>query len=123
MDLCGQRFGRLLALEQVPATKRGAIWRCRCDCGNEKTVASYKLRTKNTSSCGCYHRDSVIARSTTHGHAARRKTAPEYNIWCWMKQRCCDPKCHAYRSYGGRGIFVCDRWLYDFSAFFADMGP
>ena len=32
--------------------------------------------------------------------------------WAWksMKQRCQNPRCKAYRNYGGRGIGVCDRW-------------
>lgn len=28
-----------------------------------------------------------------------------------MKQRCFNPKCKAYKNYGGRGISVCDEWL------------
>lgn len=33
--------------------------------------------------------------------------------WCWkaIKQRCLNPRCRAYRNYGGRGIAVCDEWL------------
>ena len=33
--------------------------------------------------------------------------------WAWksMKQRTLNPKCSAYRNYGGRGIAVCDEWL------------
>lgn len=40
--------------------------------------------------------------------------------WCWkaIKQRCLNPKCHAYYNYGGRGITVCDEWM-DFEPFLA----
>lgn len=33
--------------------------------------------------------------------------------WCWkaIKQRCLNPRCHAYHNYGGRGIAVCKEWL------------
>lgn len=33
--------------------------------------------------------------------------------WCWkaIKQRCLNPRCHAYHNYGARGITVCDEWL------------
>ena len=33
--------------------------------------------------------------------------------WAWksMKQRCMNPRCSAYRNYGGRGINVCDDWM------------
>jgi hypothetical protein len=39
-----------------------------------------------------------------------------------MKQRCYNPDNHNYRLYGGRGISVCQHWMDDFTAFFADMG-
>ena len=38
-----------------------------------------------------------------------------------MKRRCLDPKRNSYKSYGGRGIKVCDRWL-KFDNFIDDMG-
>jgi hypothetical protein len=64
IDLTGQRFGRLTALE--PTNQRlgnSTIWRCRCDCGNICYVASTNLRKGNTKSCGCFsserHRDII----------------------------------------------------------------
>jgi len=39
-----------------------------------------------------------------------------------MIQRCFNTNAHAYGSYGGRGIIVCDRWRHSFVAFFHDMG-
>ena len=38
--------------------------------------------------------------------------------WAWksMKQRCLNPKCSAYKNYGGRGIRICERW-YSFEPF------
>ena len=38
-----------------------------------------------------------------------------------MMDRCYLPTSHAYGHYGGRGIYVCDRW-HDFENFYADMG-
>jgi hypothetical protein len=40
-----------------------------------------------------------------------------------MKQRCTNPKNKDYKDYGARGITVCERWINDFAAFAADMGP
>ncbi len=48
---------------------------------------------------------------------------PEYEIWCAMKARCTNPRHVGYKNYAARGITVCDRWLSDFAAFYADMGP
>jgi hypothetical protein len=46
----------------------------------------------------------------------------EYYAWDNMKQRCLNPKNPRYKSYGARGIKVCDRWLHSFKNFLADIG-
>lgn len=57
LDLTGQRFGRLLALEDVGRDKKQSVlWMCTCDCGNKITVNADSLRSGNTKSCGCYHK-------------------------------------------------------------------
>ena len=47
-----------------------------------------------------------------------------YRKWQSMIWRCHDPKDHAWRWYGDRGIKVCERWLGvdGYANFFADMG-
>ena len=47
---------------------------------------------------------------------------PEYNTWYQMIYRCYNPKCKAYKHYGGRGIRVCSRWKACFNNFLVDMG-
>jgi hypothetical protein len=39
-----------------------------------------------------------------------------------MRSRCNTPTNAAYANYGGRGIYVCDRWNASFEAFRDDMG-
>lgn len=52
-DLSNQRFGKLLVIERVGSNGRGSsIWRCKCDCGNEKIISSSDLRSGRLS-CGC----------------------------------------------------------------------
>lgn len=46
----------------------------------------------------------------------------EHYAWRNMRKRCLNPKHHAYRDYGGRGITICPKWD-TFDAFFEDMGP
>lgn len=48
--------------------------------------------------------------------------SPEHIAWKAMKQRCYNKNFYQYYDYGGRGIKVCDKWLYNFQAFFNDMG-
>lgn len=59
-DLTGQRFGNLIVLAldkesmlQRPENYTGAIWICKCDCGNIISVKSQNLITESTISCGC----------------------------------------------------------------------
>lgn len=33
-----------------------------------------------------------------------------YAVWKSMRQRCQNPRHHAYKNYGGRGISVCAEW-------------
>lgn len=61
-----------------------------------------------------------------HGHSIRDinrnlNETPEYRSWMAMNSRCNNPKNHAYKDYGGRGIRIDERWK-DFSVFFSDMG-
>lgn len=40
-----------------------------------------------------------------------------YKVWINMKQRCYNPKHDSYKTYGGKGITLCEEWRTDFSAF------
>lgn len=51
----GQRYGRLIVLEQVDSIK----YKCLCDCGNITVVRGYNLHSGTTKSCGCYQREQA----------------------------------------------------------------
>ena len=48
---------------------------------------------------------------------------PLYERWADAKYRCQRPSHVQYRHYGGRGIYMCDRWKESFWNFVEDMGP
>lgn len=50
-------------------------------------------------------------------------STPEYRSWSSMKNRCCCKTSRVYKSYGAKGVTVCDRWKNSFAAFLEDMGP
>jgi hypothetical protein len=73
LNLCNQRFARLLALALHPdRAKNGAArWVCECDCGRETVVKADDLVQGKTQSCGCYRSDlgklnSRLFRETEH---------------------------------------------------------
>lgn len=69
-DLTNQRFGKLTVLEIDEdymnnfrkANDTHAYWKCKCDCGNYKTISSYCLLSGTTMSCGCLksHGEQII---------------------------------------------------------------
>jgi hypothetical protein len=113
IDLTGQTFGRLTVLERVVRNKHYATWLCKCSCGKNKVVRSCHLRSGAIISCGCYQKEIASKISKTHGETKTRL----YNIWHGMKRRCYYKKDAFYHLYGGRGIFVCDKWKNSFESF------
>lgn len=109
-----QKFGRLTAVREVGRTKSGnAKWLCSCDCGGEKIVSAYSLRSGATQSCGCIKREQNTDMFTVHG----QRNTPLYKLWAGIRNRCNNPNARKYANYGGRGIKVCPEWETDFLAF------
>ena len=120
-EMIGLRYGRLIVLKYCETYFSGGKKKhkvlCICDCGNKALVDVNNVRNLHTTSCGCYGREQVVKANTKYG-----KGKKEYNRWLAMVGRCHDPKRKKYENYGGRGIFVCDGWRYDFLKFNEDMG-
>ncbi len=57
-----------------------------------------------------------------HGHTTKTTQSPTYVTYQNMISRCHREGHPKYKSYGMKGIFVCDRWRESFSNFLADMG-
>ena len=67
LDLTGQRFGRLVAIRDSGERKsgQGVIWECKCDCGEISFVSRVSLRSGDTKSCGCLHKEVVSKKMKT----------------------------------------------------------
>ena len=123
IDLTGKTFGRWSVVKRAENSPQGqAMWLCRCECGNERAMLSILLRRGISRSCGCLHRDDLVKRNTVHGGSVIGNRKAEYNIWSGVIKRCTNPKCRAWKNYGGRGITICDRWRHSFANFLADVG-
>lgn len=128
-DLTGQRFGRLVAVEQTGKTKDGhLIWLCVCNCGTKTNICSHNLNSGHTRSCGCKQQEVsrkwakglAVKYTTNHGFNKRNNVHPVYMAWHNLKARCSNPKNTTYQYYGGRGIVCCKRWE-SFENFCSDM--
>ena len=114
----GSKFGLWTVIGNPVTYKRKTIYRCRCACGKERDVYACHLRSGQSQACGCVAAKKSGDRTRTHGMTLTR----EYRVWRAMIDRCHYPSNKAYPRYGGRGIFVCDKWRNSFENFFADMG-
>jgi hypothetical protein len=59
-NMSGQRFGRWLVIERVGSDSGNgaAMWKCKCDCGNERIVNGTTLRRGHSKSCGCLRKET-----------------------------------------------------------------
>jgi hypothetical protein len=125
IDIMGHKFGRLTVIGEADPRPDDAYRLrrvlARCDCGQTLPVLVTSLRTGNTMSCGCLHREKTAAINASHGGTTGHRLAKWYTTWSRMLQRCENPNNKNWPEYGGRGIKVCDRW-HDPSSFHADMG-
>jgi len=121
IDIAGQRFSRLVAIDRAPkATPRRyehSRWNCQCDCGARSVVTLQNLRSGHVKSCGCLSVDTARKNFTRHGDFG----SAEYHSWSGMLSRCHSKTNPNYPRWGARGIAVCERWR-SYENFLRDMG-
>jgi len=83
MNLAGDRYGKLVAVEPQPKQ----AWLCKCDCGRHTSVAIGHLRNGHTRSCGQCSKVERTAKAQ-----ARLDTAP------WVKAVKAHRRCDACGS-------------------------
>jgi hypothetical protein len=110
----GDRFGRLTVIAHAGRNKlKKVLWQCQCDCGKTVNVPSGSLVTGNTTSCGCFLKETI----TKHGGWQKSS----YNTWRAMMRRCYNLKDKDFSRYGAVGVTVCLDW-HDYATFAKDMG-
>lgn len=121
-DHTGKRFGSLTVQGFAGRNSRRLImWKCVCDCGQERTIVASSLTSGNTKSCGCQKAQLCRGAHQIHGATIGGTKLKEYLVWVEMRARCNNPRHRRYADYGGRGIQVCESWA-SFERFINDMG-
>ena len=106
----------IISLDKENSTDTKQVYKCKCDCGNYVYVDKYKITNNLKKSCGCLVN---LKRTKSKGLSE----TSEYNSWLSIKARCLNPKSHAYKTCGGRGIKMEPKWEKDFLSFYNDIGP
>lgn len=114
-DLTGMQFGFLTVLNLDKVTGEGNrkryYYKCRCKCGKEKLVRYDALLRGDTKSCGCW----VSENPTYYKHGFSRTRL--YRVFRDMKTRCYNKNSPDYKSYGAKGVKICDEWLNNYLSF------
>lgn len=110
----GKKYNYLTVLKDLGIINKRTRVSCKCDCGKIKECALDSLKSGNTKSCGCKKRNIIGVAHYVHGLVYH----PLYHKWNGMKSRCYSLKYKSYRTYGGRGITLCDEWKNNFIAFY-----
>lgn len=113
IDRTGQKFGRLTFVEYIGRDRYKTLWKFKCDCGNDYIGDAKAVSSGNTSSCGCYSKESLIKRNQKHG----LWKSPLYQKYQDMIRRCYNPDTTRFNDYGGKGVEVCKEWLKENNGF------
>lgn len=109
-DLTGQTFGSLLVIRRASCDeKNNCFWECLCSCGNTIVIKGSRLTGKRIRSCGC--------KSNKGGFKHGLSETKLYGIRKGMLHRCYNPTNKSFKTYGGKGIGVCNDWRYNPSSF------
>jgi hypothetical protein len=123
LDLMGRRFGRLVALYDTQKRQCShVVWCCECDCAQITYVTANHLLSGATQSCGCLLSDTLEVRNLVHGCSTHSHRTGAYKSWLNAKTHCYNNNREDFHNYGGRGIIMCQDWIYSFAAFLSDMG-
>ena len=99
-QLTGQRFGRLVVVGRHGSNGyQKALWLCRCDCGEETLAATGSLKSGNTTSCGCFHKEMISEMFTNHN-------LTEQDRFESRNREVCVPGLHLWR----KAVYARDNW-------------
>lgn len=108
-DHTGKKFNYLTALERTDFRyHRIALWKFKCDCGNEKILNPYQVRNGHIKSCGCKQNElRSKARRLPDGEGSFRgllrsyiRSAEKRNIYFGLSEE-------QFRNFTTQNCFYC----------------
>jgi len=125
-DLSNQRFGRLLVIERdyikeeevrLKNTDHNVFWKCKCDCGNYKTIQSGQLKSSSVNSCGCLNSEvasknrikRAIKENGSLGDWIIKNLSDDFLIKYWSKKNKKSPFKMASRGISTKIHIICDK--------------
>lgn len=76
LDLTGHVYGRLSVLREERMQGNHRMWRCGCECGMQTVTRQARLRSGETTSCGCVARERIGRHRLTAA-----EEVPSYEAW------------------------------------------
>ena len=117
-ELNKRDFGDWEVIEEISAKRneKGHIVRtvkAQCKCGHIKETKLSNLIKRGKSCYGCFYKKRLLEASTPF-NKIKQSLSPRFSN---MKTRCYDKNFKDYKSYGAKGVTVCDEWLNSFDSF------
>ena len=112
-DYINKTYGYWTIISSAKSKSRKKSFLCRCKCGNERVVNLDTLLLGKSQSCGCFHREMMKNKLTTHGQTGNRIMTIYFDI----KNRCYCENNNRFKDYGARGIKMCEEWKNNSSLF------
>lgn len=88
-DLTSRTYGRWRVLEWVGTDAHGSLYRCRCQCGEERVIRGAQLTTGRSRSCGkagCRVRTPKKGAVENLYSPIASEDRPIYRIWCELME-------------------------------------
>lgn len=119
INITGKKFNRLTALKYICKSKNGHHkWLFKCDCGKEIITDKTSVACGRIKSCGCLAKEiwsKNLTRLLTKHNLSKTGL---YDLYYSIKKRCYNKNSCNYKTYGGRGIKMCDEWEKNFLSFY-----
>jgi hypothetical protein len=84
---------------------------CKCECGTIKRTNLSEIKNLRSKSCGCSRADKFTR---------RKYSVVNHDIYIAYKtmiNRCYNEKTKIYKTYGAKGVRVCDEWRNNYESF------